>query len=111
MANGRLGNKAADHLKSKENLRVDGTEKGPGFLGTLNRPDGGVSTELSIGVSFDGSERLIPSLVPTLNKDEISHLLGGGELTKTIMDKAVRHAKDRLSQGLGVFEEGTYYGE
>ncbi|KKK80985.1 hypothetical protein LCGC14_2818030, partial [marine sediment metagenome] len=97
-------------LKLKENMRVDGTEKGPGFLGTLNRPDGGISTELSIGVSFDGAERLIPSLVPTLDQDEIDHLLGGGELTETIINKAVQHARDRLLQGLGVFQEGKLNG-
>lgn len=85
--------------------RVDGTQKGPGFLGTLQRPDGQVSTELSIGVEFDGEEQLIPSLVPTLTKQQIDHLLGGGEPTEEIVDKAVAHSKKRLSQGKSPFKE------
>ena len=85
--------------------RADGTEKGPGFLGTLQRPDGRVSTELSIGVEFDGKETEIPSLVPTLTQDETDHLLGGGDPTDAIVDKAVSHAKKRIKQGKSPFAE------
>lgn len=86
-------------------VRADGTPKGSGFLGELKRPDGGVSTELSIGVEFDGKEREIPALVPTLTKGEIDHLLSGGEPTEAIVDKAVAHAKGRLKAGKSVFAE------
>lgn len=81
-------------------LRVDKTKKGPGFLGELPRPDGKISTELSIGVNMDGKETLIPSLVPTLTQDEINHLLGGNKPTKEIVDKAVAHARQRIGQGM-----------
>lgn len=91
----------------QENLRLDGTPKGPGFLGTLQRPDGKVSTELSIGVDFDGKENLIPSLVPTLDKTEIDSLLRGEKASRAIVDKAVEHARGRISQGLGPFMEAT----
>ncbi len=94
-------------------LRVDGTRKGTGFLGVLNRPDGRVSTELSVGVFFNDKETLIPLLVPTLTQDEIDFLLssegseGGIEVPEAILDKAVGHAKQRINDGRSPFlEEG-----
>ncbi len=86
--------------------RPDGTFKGPGFLGELKRPDGGISTELSIGVNIDGKEIDIPLLVPTLTKEEIEHLLEGKELTDAIVDKAVKHAVKRRKEG-----RSPFYGE
>ena len=83
--------------------RKDGTNKGPGFLGELLRPDGDVSTELSIGVNIRGKETEIPALVPSLNKEEIDHLLSGGEPTKAIIQKAVDHAKTRITDGKSPF--------
>ncbi len=83
--------------------REDGTKKSTGYFGVLPRPDGSVSTELSIGVNFDGKEHLIPALVPTLNKDEINYLLSGKKPTNEIVDKAVEHARIRISQGKSPF--------
>jgi hypothetical protein len=85
--------------------RADGSEKGTGFLGELKRPDGGVSTELSIGVEFDGKEQEIPMLVPSLSKKEVDHLLKGGEPTDSIVDKAVAHARERKKQGKSPFKQ------
>ena len=85
--------------------RLDGTKKGLGFLGELKRPDGAVSTELSIGVNFDGKEREIPALVPTLTKQEVDYLLNGGKPTKEIVRKAVEHARGRISSGKSPFAE------
>lgn len=86
--------------------RVDGTNKGSGFLGVLKRPDGGVSTEISIGVNINGKEMEIPTLVPTLNKDEIDSLLRGDKPSRDIVNKAIEHANKRLSEGKSVFYEG-----
>lgn len=99
-------------------LRADGTPKGPGFLGELKRPDGKVSTELSIGVrgrfsSFEphGEGHMlerdieIPSLIPTLSQDEINYLLKGGKPTKEIVDKAIAHANKRMAQRKSPFKE------
>lgn len=92
-------------------LRPDKTRKGSGFLGTLRRPDGKVSTELSVGVTFDGRETLIPLLVPTLTQSEIDFLLsskgskGGEKIPKAIFDKAVAHARKRIRQGKSPFIE------
>ncbi len=88
-------------------LRADGTKKGPGFLGELKRPDGKVSTEISIGVELDGKETEIPTLVPTLTKDEIKHLLSGKKPTEAIVKKAVKHARERIALGKSPFQEAA----
>ena len=94
-------------LREELGLRADGTPKGRGFLGVLNRPDGGISTELSVGVEFDGKEIEIPTLIPTLNKEEIAHLLQGKEATEAIMQKAIVHAQERIAQGKSPFYESS----
>jgi len=94
--------------KNKDTLRLDGTSKGPGFLGTLKRPDGKVSTEISIGVNFDGKEVLIPALVPTLNQNEIKWLLKGNDPTPRIIHKATQHAIQRMKEGKSPFKSGVF---
>ena len=85
--------------------RLDGTEKGRGWLGEIPMKDGRFMTELSIGVDFGGKEVLIPAIVPTLTKEEIQHLSSGGELTDEIIRKAVEHAKIRMSNGYSPFAD------
>ncbi len=98
--------------KGEFGLRPDGTKKGKGFLGLLKRPDGGVSSEISIGIELDGKEVLMPTLVPTLTKKEIKTLLNlpeGGvkDIPEEIIEKAVQHAGDRMRAGKSPFlEEG-----
>lgn len=89
----------------KEDRRLDGTRKGMGFLGELPHAEGGTSTELSIGVNIDNKETEIPSLVPTLTQKEINHMLSGADPTESIVQKAVEHAKKRMSQGKSPFAE------
>ncbi len=94
-------------------LRADGTLKGQGWLGVLNRSNGDVSTEITIGVNIGGKEIDIPTLVPTLNKYEINYLLStdpSPEMWKTpigrqIIDKAYDHAVDRISRGMSPFAD------
>lgn len=86
--------------------RADGTKKGNGFLGVLQRPDGGVSTEISVGVNLDGKETEVPLLVPTLNKKEVDTLLSlppGQKPPPEIVQKAVDHAKERIALGKSPF--------
>ena len=93
--------------------RPDGTPKGKGYWGELKRPDGGVSTEITTGVNIDGKETNIPLLVPTLDPKEVKYLLDTDPHDKnfyknmppTIMDKAVKHALKRKSQGLSVYAD------
>ena len=79
--------------------RTDGTPKGRGYFGELKRPDGDISTELSIGINLGGNETEIPLLVPVLSRAEIDHLLSGGEPTESIVRKAADHAKQRIQAG------------
>lgn len=86
--------------------RGDGSFKGPGFMGELARPDGGISTELSITVNLGGKEVDIPTLVPSLTKDEVDTMLKlkpEERIPKGIVDKAVAHAKKRIDDGKSPF--------
>ena len=87
--------------------RLDGTNKSDtGYLGRIERDDGGVMTEFSIGVEMNGEEVLIPSLVPTLSKEEIETLRTlpeGQPVPQGIVDKAVDHARPLLQQGKNPF--------
>jgi hypothetical protein len=86
--------------------RPDGTPKGSGFLGELVRPDGGVSTEVSVGVSIDGKQVDIPTLVPGLSTSQINSVLnlkGNEKPPKAVIDIAVKHAKERIAKGLSPF--------
>ncbi|CAB4169979.1 LT_GEWL domain containing protein [uncultured Caudovirales phage] len=82
--------------------RTDGTKKHQGYFGEIPAFDG-VSTELSVSIGFDGKEHLVPSLVPTLTKSEVKHLVDGGKLTPAIEDKVVAHARKRIKEGKSPF--------
>lgn len=92
--------------------RPDGSHKGPGFLGELKRPDGGISTELSVGVNIDGKERDIPLIVPTLSKKQLDALLSVPDGVapwdaikdyNAIEQKAIEHAQQRIQEGKSPF--------
>ena len=104
-----LGQQSAPAWTPNQNdLRSNGTQKGTGWLGVLKRPNGGVSTELSIGVNMDGKEQEIPLLVPTLSPEEVNWLLTNNPDPNTvpqpIVDKAVSHAKQRMGAGFSPFK-------
>lgn len=87
--------------------RPNGTNKGKGFLGELKMKDGSgkVATEMTVGVNFDGKERDIPLIVPDLSGKELDHLLSGKQPTRSIIDKAVGHARRRLDQGMSPYAD------
>lgn len=85
--------------------RVDGTKKGEGFFGKIKRPDGKVSTELSVGFDVDGKEVLMPAMVPTLTKKELDHLINGGEMTDAISRKVYKHGLKRIKENKSTFIE------
>lgn len=91
--------------------RPDGTAKGTGFLGVMKRPDGNVSTEISVGLPINGKEMDVPTMVPGLTPQEINWLLTtpvdrvARELPDSIRQKAVAHAKARLAAGLSPFKQ------
>lgn len=94
-----------------DQTRVDGTKKGQGFFGAIKRPDGTVSTEISVGVDLNGKETEIPLMVPGLTKGELDYLINNDVAGKSfmknmppsIMDKAVEHAVMRLKNKLSPF--------
>ena len=93
-------------MKSINGVRRDGSYKGAGWLGPIERPDGYVMTEYSIETEIDGKKVLIPSIVPTLTKAEIQELLvmtNEKEFPKDIEKKAIEHAKKRLAEGKSPF--------
>jgi len=93
----------------QQDVGIQPREKGPGFLGELKTPSGKFSTEISIGVKIDGKETEIPTLVPTLTKEEVDYLIKGGEPTEKIVNKAVEHAKKRISEGKSPFAQKEKY--
>lgn len=92
--------------------RPDGSEKGLGYFGPLQTKDKKVMTELSVGINLDGKDVQIPTVVPTLSKQDMDSLLGGNEPSREIVDKAVSHALGRMNSGLPLYatpdEEGSY---
>lgn len=88
-------------------LRVDKTKKGLGYFGELPMTDGSgkTATEISIGVNFDGKERLIPLLVPNMTPEQRKWALSGGEPTKAMINAAVQNARDRMNQGKDPFAQ------
>ena len=85
--------------------RADGTMKGNGYFGPLKMPDGRVATEIGVGVNFDGKEVEVPSLVPTLTRQEVDYLVGGGKPTPEIVKKAADHAVQRMKAGKSPFAQ------
>ena len=85
--------------------RSDGSMKGLGYYGEIKRPDGQVSTELSVGVNLDGKEIEIPVLVPGLTQQEINYLISGKKPTPEILNKAVGHARKRLQENKSPFAQ------
>jgi hypothetical protein len=83
------------------------TPKGLGFLGPLRRPDNGKTmSEYSIGVMIDGKETEVPSIVPTLTKDELAGILTAPEGTPppaSVQQKAADYARQRIAAGLDPF--------
>ena len=100
-------------------LRPDGTQKDTtGFLGPIkNNVTGKIMSEVTMGVGPEGSQKLIPILVPTLTNEEIEILqnmeLEGNvaNIPQSIKDKAVRHAQEREEKGLSPFYGGGNLGE
>lgn len=96
--------------RSTWDTRADGTAKGDGFFGALSRPDGRVSSELSMGTTdVTGKELDIPLMVPTLTKPELEYLLSAPlndwqhPTMKRIADKAIDFARQRVKEGKPVF--------
>jgi GH24 family phage-related lysozyme (muramidase) len=90
---------------NSNDLRPDGTKKGKGWMGVIPTKDGGVMTEKTIGVNFDGKETNIPLIVPTSTAEELTHLANGGKPTPEMIRKAQDFAIQRMRQGLSPYKD------
>lgn len=88
-------------------FRYNSTQpKGQGFLGPLQRPDGGVMSEYSVGMNVGGHETELPSIVPTLTREELLAILQsqeGTQLPASVFQKARAYAEQRLKNGQSPF--------
>lgn len=103
---------AADQVdRSSWGARPDGSAKGTGFLGVMKRPDGNVSSEISVGLPINGKEMDIATMVPGLTSGELNWLLTtpmdqiAKNLPDSIRHKAVLHAQARIAAGLSPFKQ------
>lgn len=90
--------------------RADGTKKGKGWLGKIDLGNGRVATEFttqSDAVKVNGERIHFPTLTPNLTPDEVEVMkkviATEGEIPESIMQKAIQHAKKRISEGKSVF--------
>lgn len=60
-------------------------------------------TEFSVGVEIDGKEVEIPTLTPNQSRKDIDAVLSGMEPSDTMIEKAVEHARQRISKGKSPF--------
>lgn len=89
-------------------LRHDGSQKSSGYFGELTNKHGDVMTEFTVGVNIDGQEMDIPTLVPTLSKQELDTLRNlddGAPIPDPIVQAAIDHAMYRRSVGKSVFAD------
>lgn len=105
----QTASQAQKSTQSKPNYgtRPDGSQKGSGYFGELEMKDGSgrVATEVTTQFDVDGRSLEVPLLVPTLTEEEKDYVLTHMEGTKTINDKAIRHALEREAQGLSPYKE------
>src|SRR6185312_16118142 len=79
--------------------------KGNGYFGPLAHAGGALSSEISSEFDHNGKTIEHPLIVPTLNADELNHLLSGGQPTPPIYQKAQQWAIQRINQGKSPFAQ------
>lgn len=86
---------------------MDGTPKSDtGYLGSHTGVSGREMTEYSTSIEVDGKEMFMPIFVPGLTDDEIEYLKtepNPKDIPKSIMKKAVEHAKKRIKEKKPIF--------
>lgn len=93
--------------KAKWDKRADGSDKGEGWLGLRRRPDGGVSSE----ISMDFGSGDIPTMVPGLTPEELKWLMttppekAARTIPHSIAQKAIDWAAKRKAEGKSPFRQ------
>jgi len=94
--------------------RPDGSMKGSGWLGVHKTPSGSDVTEYSVGIEIDGKQMDIPTMVPGLTKAEVEQVITAAEYgefpNRSVMDKAVSHARKMLAAGKSVYAPDNWPG-
>ena len=97
MSGAEVGTGLAPH-----GLRYGGSgAKGRGYFGLLATPSGDYSTE----ISSDDEHGQFPLIVPTLDREELMHLLANQQPTDAIYQKAADFASQRRAAGKSPFIE------
>ena len=94
----------------KYGFRYNSTDKKQaGFYGEIPVGNGSVATEFSVGQDINGKGVEMPSIVPGLTFDELEEIkqatVTNKQMSPSIYEKALLHAKERLSQGKSTFWE------
>lgn len=92
--------------------RPDGSPKGTGWLGEIQRPDGTVMTEVTAGVNIGGKDVDIPLITPRATKGDIEYLKNADvkgenfykDMPAGLMDRAVGHAVDQMKNKKSVYK-------
>ena len=103
----------SDYNRADWGKRIDGSDKGLGYLGVLKAPTisnpKDVATEYTTGVQINGKEVDIPVLVPGLSREQVQEVLKAvseeKEVSPAILAIATKHAEKRIANGLSVFAE------
>jgi hypothetical protein len=75
--------------------------KSTGWLGPISDLNGNVMTEFGVGDERGD----FPSMVPTLNQEELTAIVSGKQVTPSAYKKAQDFANQRRAQGLNPFKD------
>jgi hypothetical protein len=93
----------------RQTLPINGEMPTPGYFGTLYTMDDPdlYSTELRTKVFNVAGHMIleIPAIVPTLTREELTHLVVGGQPTWGMIEKAKAHAEQRIAVGKSPFAD------
>ena len=104
LINGLRKAKEANSCKYGLRHQSDQGCKGEGFLGTVPDQAGNPMTEYTTGVEMNGKETDIPTLVPTLTREQVQQIRNY-QVDEGIQRKALAHALQRMKAGRSVYAE------
>lgn len=71
-------------------------------------------TEYSVGIEIDGKQMDIPTMVPGLTEAEVKQVITAAEYgefpNRSVIEKAVSHARKMLAEGKSVYAPANWPG-
>ena len=107
LAAGLGGRRNATNIGPGISALADNGMKSKGFFGPLLNARGQPMTEYSADDQINGRNVQFPMLVPTLSREEVSHLTEGNGPTDAIYEKARAHAQERILRGQSPFAQAN----